>query len=279
MVRYRRDRRTICTAGTARTSDELVHISRELPQPLLTAIPTDTYTSSCCESTPGLTRCSCTVSDAYCVQTSNRQMHTAMSNSLPIMAKPNILPSRPNVNRFSFDVATDQPAFASPATTPDSSTHYGSLTPSPPTNQFSYMPRGLPPFSAPRASLAFGSNPTRYDTPGGGPYPTPSEGDPYYYPAFATPPRPSKKKAAAAKKADGKQPTFLTKLYAILETPEYHHVRPVPTSRQGAIMLTCRSSDGMTMVQSSSSRSPTSWPRRSCRWCTDRAASLPFPGS
>jgi hypothetical protein len=31
-------------------------------------------------------------------------------------------------------------------------------------------------------------------------------------------------KKKIVKKADGKQPTFLTKLYAILETPEYHDV-------------------------------------------------------
>lgn len=157
-------------------------------------------------------------------------MQSVISNSLPIMAKPTFVPTRPNVNRFSFDLPADQPTYASPATTPDSTAHYGSLTPSPPTNQFSFMPRGLPPFSAPRASLSFSGQGARYDTPATpaapGSYPPPGEGDPYYYPAFATPPRPSKKKSSSAKKADGKQPTFLTKLYAILETPEYHHVSP-----------------------------------------------------
>lgn len=140
-----------------------------------------------------------------------------MSTSMPIM------PSRPNNDRFSFEMPSDHshPSYTSPMTTPNSSGHYGSISPSPPDNQHAFMPRGYPSFSAPRSSLPFDGG--RYDQSAPAPYPIPSEPDPFYYPSFATPPRPSKKKAAP-KKADGKQPTFLTKLYAILETPEYHHV-------------------------------------------------------
>jgi hypothetical protein len=144
-----------------------------------------------------------------------------MSTSMPIMS------SRTNNNRFSFDLPSDHshPTYVSPLTTPNSSAHYGSLSPSPPDNQHAFMQRGYPSLSAPRSSLPFDGG--RYDQSTPNSYPIPGEPDPYYYPSFATPPRPSKKKTAP-KKADGKQPTFLTKLYAILETPEYHHVSLFP---------------------------------------------------
>ena len=163
-----------------------------------------------------------------------------MSASMPIMS------SSSNSNRMSFDMQSDhsRQAYTSPLTTPNSSAHYGSLSPSPPDNQHAFMPRGYPSFTAPRSSLPFDG--ARYDQSTPAPYPiSTSEPDPYYYPSFATPPRPAKKKAAA-KKADGKQPTFLTKLYAILETPEYHHVS---LTRRSATAGPCARTDSLQIIR------------------------------
>ena len=163
-----------------------------------------------------------------------------MSTSMPIM------PSRHNNDRFSFDMASDHPhpSHASPLTTANSSAHYGSLSASPPDNQHASVPRGYPPFSAPRPSLPFDGG-AKYEQLAPAPYLISNEPDPYYYPSFATPPRPAKIKASP-KKADGKQPTFLTKLYAILETPEYHHVSLI---LKVATACPCAPADGLQIIR------------------------------
>ncbi|KAL7424262.1 hypothetical protein Q5752_001849 [Cryptotrichosporon argae] len=78
----------------------------------------------------------------------------------------------------------------------------------------SHLPRG---FAFPGPPLAQAAGP--YSVPQLAP---PAEIDPFYNPSMH-PSRASEKKSKS-KKADGKQPTFLTKLYAILEQPEYHHI-------------------------------------------------------
>ncbi|KAK8869553.1 hypothetical protein IAR55_000120 [Kwoniella newhampshirensis] len=51
------------------------------------------------------------------------------------------------------------------------------------------------------------------------------EGPPFYNAELVVQSRPTQsKKSRAAKKADGKQPTFLTKLFALLEQEEYQHI-------------------------------------------------------
>ncbi|EIW66315.1 hypothetical protein TREMEDRAFT_65586 [Tremella mesenterica DSM 1558] len=76
----------------------------------------------------------------------------------------------------------------------------------------------------------------RFDAPADGPeYVSPREVDPYFNPVLRItsklPPGQLQSsgqggggKKGQGKKTDGKQPTFLTKLYAILEQPEYHHL-------------------------------------------------------
>ncbi|WVQ99002.1 hypothetical protein IAU59_006134 [Kwoniella sp. CBS 9459] len=49
------------------------------------------------------------------------------------------------------------------------------------------------------------------------------EADPYFNPVVVAPQR-QQRKGKGSKKVDGKQPTFLTKLYGILDQPEYSHI-------------------------------------------------------
>ncbi|ORY29996.1 HSF-type DNA-binding-domain-containing protein [Naematelia encephala] len=49
------------------------------------------------------------------------------------------------------------------------------------------------------------------------------EMDPYFNPPYVAPPK-QQRRHNKPKKSDGKQPTFLTKLYSILDQPEYHHI-------------------------------------------------------
>jgi len=143
-----------------------------------------------------------------------------ISHSLPILPKVGHLPARQNVNRFGLDLhSTGQKGgYVSPEITPNaaqphSHSMYGPSTPLQSITQSPFVPRAYS-RSSPYSS---GRDPVTYTTSG--------DVDPYYYPpVLSSPPRGAGNKKKIVKKADGKQPTFLTKLYAILETPEYRHV-------------------------------------------------------
>jgi hypothetical protein len=145
-----------------------------------------------------------------------------ISHGMPILPKVGSLPARQNVNRFGLDLhLTGHGGYVSPEVTPNTShphshshSMYGPSTPLQSINQSPFVSRSYhsrnSPYSTSRDS-------TTYSTSG--------DVDPYYYPpVLASPPRGGSNKKKIVKKADGKQPTFLTKLYHILETPEYHHV-------------------------------------------------------
>jgi hypothetical protein len=143
-----------------------------------------------------------------------------ISHSMPILPKVGSLPARQNVNRFGLDLhSTGHGAYVSPEVTPNASqphshSMYGPSTPLQSVTQSPFVPRGYHSRGSPYSN---GRDSTSYATPG--------DVDPYYYPpVLSSPPRGASNKKKIVKKADGKQPTFLTKLYAILETPEYNHV-------------------------------------------------------
>jgi hypothetical protein len=161
-----------------------------------------------------------------------------ISQSMPIVPKVGPLSARQNVNRFGLDQHTPgYGGYVSPEVTPHSSeqhTHpmYPPSTPLHSIAPTPFVPRGYHPRSSP------------YST---GRESTQEEPNPYYYPPLhSSPPKGGSNKKKIVKKADGKQPTFLTKLYAILETPEYHDVsRSLPSSfLQGGGMLIHRSFGG-----------------------------------
>lgn len=148
-----------------------------------------------------------------------------ISHSMPILPKVGSLPARQNVNRFGLDLhSTGHGAYVSPEVTPNASqphshSMYGPSTPLQSLSQSPFAPRAQYSRNSP---YSHGRDPTPYAAPG--------DVDPYYYPpVLSSPPRGDSAKKKIAKKADGKQPTFLTKLYAILETQEYNHVSLINT--------------------------------------------------
>jgi hypothetical protein len=168
-----------------------------------------------------------------------------ISHSMPIVPRVGALEARHNVNRFGLDLNSTpgHGGYVSPEVTPNTShqqSHaiYGPSTPLQSITQTPFVSRSYHPRSSPY-SLDRGSY-------GQLSYSPPGDADPYYYPpVLSSPPRGGSTKKKIAKKADGKQSTFLTKLYAILETPEYHQVSldPLP-SLHSYQTLTCRLSGG-----------------------------------
>jgi hypothetical protein len=161
-----------------------------------------------------------------------------ISHSMPILPKVGSLPARQNINRFGLDLhSTGHGAYVSPEVTPNASqphshSMYGPSTPLQSVTQSPFVPRGYHSRGSPYSN---GRDSTSYATPG--------DVDPYYYPpVLSSPPRGASNKKKIVKKADGKQPTFLTKLYAILETPEYNHVSFL--RHIWIVQLTIRSSGG-----------------------------------
>jgi hypothetical protein len=153
-----------------------------------------------------------------------------MITPMSLGPKSGSMPVRQNVNRFGLDLhGHSNTNYVSPETTPQGPTHshshsqsyseYGPATPLQ-TYQNPFVPRG---YGASSRGSPYHSNRLGQSAPAA--YPTPGEVDPYYYPpVLSSPPKAGSAKKKVVKKADGKQPTFLTKLYAILEAPEYNHV-------------------------------------------------------
>lgn len=171
-------------------------------------------------------------------------------------------PSTPSMSPATIDGSPSRPRWATdtPILKPRG---YTSPEPSPPLHQLQQSPHHpstpLPllhtyqatplvsvvqpppstPATQPRAypnRIALYDSPTGESDPGvteGTGYVSPQEVDPFFNPSIrGTPPPPSKggkrssvsAQTQSSKKNDGKQATFLSKLYAILEQPEYHHI-------------------------------------------------------
>lgn len=160
------------------------------------------------------------------VMSQNQHHYTPpISHSMPIVPKVGALAARHNVNRFGLDLHSTpgqghgHGGYVSPEVTPNSQSHaiYGPSTPLQSITQTPFVSRSYHPRSSPYSHDRGSNGLMSYSASG--------EVDPYYYPpVLSSPPRGGSTKKKIAKKADGKQPTFLSKLYAILDTPEYHHV-------------------------------------------------------